>query len=61
MIVMDIVSCDTRVMDPPHLNANGEDLEDFVHYFGLIWLEDLFSAKLCWKFQIATFKHLIKF
>ena len=46
MIVMDIVSCDTRVMDPPHLNANGEDLEDFVHYFGLIWLKDLFSAEI---------------
>ena len=60
MIVMYIVSCDTRVLDPPHLNANGEDLEDFVHYFGPIWL-DLFWPKLCGKFQIATFKRLIKF
>ena len=60
MIVMDIVLCDMRVMDPSHLNANGEDLEDFVHYLGPIWL-DLFGPKLCWKFQIATFKRLIKF
>lgn len=60
MIAMDLVLCDMRVMDPLHLNANVEDLEALVHYFGPICL-DLFGSICCWKFQIATFKRLLKF
>lgn len=57
---MIVMLCTMRDMDPLHLNANGEDLEDFAHYLGPIQL-DLFGPKLCWKFQIATFKRLMKF